>query len=198
MPDPASWTSALAAAAAGSAINAVLLVPQRPDAELLTMLFGQAVQRFPGSLGKAHLLTRAAHPIDAGTAPRPEQAAAWAVGAVLATELSRRWGRLIDLAESGGSGTRRLATALLSEQAGDQLHLDGTRCHARRIRRQLDAPDPERGTRRPRAAIRGARTRPGDGATGTALAGGQGRRRALLHLDEPATVPRADRRHADR
>jgi acyl transferase domain-containing protein/acyl carrier protein len=190
--DPSSWTSALATAAGGSAINAVLMVSGRSDAELLAMLFGQAVQRFPGSLGKAYLLTQQAHPFDADTAPRPDQAAAWAVGAVLATELSRRWGRSIDLAGSGVPASA-LASALLSEQAGDQVRLDGTRCHTRRITRALDGHDPEPGM--VDAELRFAVHGPDLETVQPVLSwlAAKGVRGALLQLDEPAaTVPGTD------
>lgn len=191
--DLASWTSALAAAAAEGTTNAVLMAPEGSDTALLTMRFGQAVQRFPGSLGKAHLVTRAAHPVDPQTTPRPDQAAAWAVGVVLATELSRRWGRMIDLAESiTPADAVTVAAVLLSEQAGDQVHLDGARCYTRRIRRQLDAPDPERRDFDPslRFAVHGPdmpTVRPVLRWLADRGAGG-----ALVHLDESAAGEPAD------
>jgi len=145
------WSAALAQASSGAPLaGVVLIVCEEPDAAELTMQFGQAVQHFPGAIGGAHLVTRGAHPVRAGSVPQPEQAAAWAIGSVLATELSRRWGRLVDLNgastdDDAGDTLNALGAALGSEHADDQLHLAGTNWYARRIHHRPDAMPPVAG-----------------------------------------------------
>jgi len=128
--DPAAWSSALTGVG-GPVTGALLLAGGQDAADGLALAFGQAVQRFPGKLGGAHLITRGAH----GPGAIPAQAAAWAVGAVLATELGRRWGRLLDLGTGTGTdlGTVPGLAAVLAGSPDDQLRWTGAEWRARRL-----------------------------------------------------------------
>jgi acyl transferase domain-containing protein/acyl carrier protein len=127
----------------GTPAGVVLIVGQESDAARLVMRFGQAVGRFPGQVGRAHLITSGAHPeptvVGRMPEPDPEQAGAWSVASVLATELSRRWGRTIDVTSSVEPGT--VAAALLADQLDDQLRLVAGAWYHRRIRRYSPPAD---------------------------------------------------------
>ncbi len=140
------WTAALSRAAAdGPLAGVVLAVSGRDDAAPATMRFGQALQRYPGSIGRGYLVTSGAHGISTTDRIEPEQAAAWAVGTVLATELARRWGAMIDLSavdespvpDPTGGTVDALAAALLADQCDDQLKLTGAERYTRRITRRV-------------------------------------------------------------
>ncbi|WP_149553083.1 type I polyketide synthase [Streptomyces marokkonensis] len=68
---------------------------------------------------------------------RPEQAAVWGLGRVVALEHPDLWGGLVDLPETPDRGAARLVADAIASPAEDQLAVRGGRIFARRLR-----PDP--------------------------------------------------------
>jgi len=183
------WMAALTGAG-GPVAGAVLVAAGRADADELCLRFGQAVQRFPGAIRGAHLITAGAHD---GT--DPAQAAAWSVGSVLAAELGRRWGRLLDLgAEGSGPAAAAVVAALTDPAADDQLRWVDSGWQARRIR-QYEGPLPQAPVVLDDAGCYAVHA--ADGPTADLLLGWlaeRGGRRVLLHLasGEPAPAGSPD------
>ena len=83
------------------------------------------------------VVTRGAQPVDA-TPPRPEHAAVWGFGRVLALEQPERWGGLVDL-EPGGdpaADARALSTIIRTAGDEDQLAVRGGLRHVGRLVRR--------------------------------------------------------------
>ncbi|MFE1252164.1 type I polyketide synthase, partial [Streptomyces sp. NPDC058735] len=144
----------------------LLSIPERPDrpelARAVTAALAEAktpvlagVIVLPGTVTQALIATQALGDAEVGGPVwwltqgavtvgqaaegrlRPEQAAVWGLGRVVALEHPDRWGGLLDLPETPDGSAARLVADVIASSAEDQLAVRGGRTFARRLR-----PDP--------------------------------------------------------